>query len=34
VANKLERNRAVGNGQVPLVAAVAFTKLIDTLMNT
>jgi DNA (cytosine-5)-methyltransferase 1 len=33
VANKLERNRAVGNGQVPLVAAVAFTKLIDTLMN-
>lgn len=33
LAYRVERNRAVGNGQVPIVAAVAFTRLLNTLIN-
>lgn len=33
MANRLERNRAVGNGQVPIVAAVAFTRLLNKLIE-
>lgn len=34
VAYRVERNRAVGNGQVPLVAAVAFKRLVNMLLET
>lgn len=33
VAHRVERNRAVGNGQVPLVAAVAFKRLVKILLE-
>lgn len=33
VAYRVDRNRAIGNGQVPLVAAVAFQKLISIMLT-
>lgn len=34
VAYRVERNRAVGNGQVPLVAAIAFKRLLGKLVES
>ena len=33
MAFRVERNRAAGNGQVPIVAAIAFTKLMNSLLT-
>lgn len=33
VANRVDRNRAIGNGQVPIVAAMAFCKLLSKVLK-